>query len=192
MPVALTNAEKQRRWRERNQVVLTERTEDIAEKLIDMEDQKKLRKISTLINDHLKNPNRSAFEKAIALGRVGVTGLNGPLSKKKALESVRAKKAPQNHSWRVEAATKDGRQWSNGVRLDTREEAEAYIEWHTRFQLEKAGYVTAEPIRCDDKPNCSAVRNSRKGRPTLIFPDGECVMLHWRTTDGTVIPVSGL
>jgi hypothetical protein len=41
----LTNAQKQRRFRDRNVIVLTDRAEDIAEKLMDMEDQKKLRKI---------------------------------------------------------------------------------------------------------------------------------------------------
>jgi hypothetical protein len=68
--MALTNAEKQRRWRERNQVVLTERGEDIAEKLIDMDDQAKVRKIFRLVGNHLKAPNRSAFERAVDLGRL--------------------------------------------------------------------------------------------------------------------------
>jgi hypothetical protein len=60
--MALTNAERQRRCRERNVVVLTDRAEDIAEKLIDMEDQAKLRKVARLIGNHLKNPNRSHLE----------------------------------------------------------------------------------------------------------------------------------
>jgi len=34
----LTNAQKQRRFRDRNVIVLTDRAEDIAEKLMDMED----------------------------------------------------------------------------------------------------------------------------------------------------------
>jgi hypothetical protein len=55
----LTNAQKQRRFRDRNVIVLTDRAEDIAEKPMDMEDQKKLRKIAKLIGNHLKNPNRS-------------------------------------------------------------------------------------------------------------------------------------
>jgi len=42
--MALTNAQKQRRFGDRNVIVLTDRAEQIAEKLIDMEDQKKLRR----------------------------------------------------------------------------------------------------------------------------------------------------
>jgi hypothetical protein len=52
--MALTNAQKQARWRKRNQVVLTEDARAIARKLIDMEDQGKLRKIARFINDHLR------------------------------------------------------------------------------------------------------------------------------------------
>ena len=37
--MALSNAEKQARWRERNQTVLTDDARTIAGKLIDMEDQ---------------------------------------------------------------------------------------------------------------------------------------------------------
>lgn len=53
--MALTNAEKQKRWRERHQAVLTERAEDIAAKLMGMENKAKLRKVAALISDHLKN-----------------------------------------------------------------------------------------------------------------------------------------
>ncbi len=53
--MALTNAQKQRRFGDRNVIVLTDRAEQIAEKLIDMEDQKKLRRIAKLIGNYLKN-----------------------------------------------------------------------------------------------------------------------------------------
>jgi hypothetical protein len=175
--MALTNAEKQQRWRERNQVVLTDRAETIAERLIDMEDQAKLRKISRFINDHLKHPDRDPTERAIALGRAGMNGLNGRLSKRGALERYRA--APQGHCWRVEAITRDGKRWSNGVRLDTKEEAEVYAEAHARYDLENDGYVTSEILRCDEPSNCSITRARAKGRPTLNFPDGQCVILNW-------------
>jgi len=46
--MALTNAQKQRRFGDRNVIVLTDRAEQIAEKLIDMEDQKKLRRIAPI------------------------------------------------------------------------------------------------------------------------------------------------
>jgi hypothetical protein len=54
--MALTNAEKQQRWRERNQIVLTNRARDIAAKLIRMQDQEKLREIATFVNNHLRLP----------------------------------------------------------------------------------------------------------------------------------------
>jgi hypothetical protein len=49
----LTNAQKQARWRERNQVVLTEDARAIARKLILME-RKKLRAVVTRVNRYLK------------------------------------------------------------------------------------------------------------------------------------------
>jgi hypothetical protein len=52
--MALTNAQKQERWRKRNQVVLTDSAKRIAAKLIAMDDQAKLRKISSYVNDHLR------------------------------------------------------------------------------------------------------------------------------------------
>lgn len=181
--MALTNAEKQARWRSRNQIVLTEHAREIAEKLIEMADQAKLRRIAKFINDHLKHPDRSPFEKAVALGRVGYSGLNGPLSKTAALARARAAEAgestAQTHSWLVEASTQDGQQWRSGVRLATPEEAEVYITAYAAFELEKAGYVTARAVRCDDPPNCVITRNSKGGRPSLVFPDGSCVLLGW-------------
>ena len=51
--VALTNAQKQERWRTRNQVVLTDPAKRIAAKLIAMDDEAKLRKISSYVNDYL-------------------------------------------------------------------------------------------------------------------------------------------
>jgi hypothetical protein len=51
--VALTNAQKQERWRKRNQVVLTVSAKRIAAKLIAMDDEAKLRKIAGYVNDHL-------------------------------------------------------------------------------------------------------------------------------------------
>jgi hypothetical protein len=70
--MALSNAEKQARWRERNVIALTDRAEDIAWKLIEMDDQDKLRKIAKFIDDHLKHPDRSALERAVTLGMAGV------------------------------------------------------------------------------------------------------------------------
>jgi hypothetical protein len=44
--MALTNAENQARWRARTIISLTEPAKEIAAKLIEMDDQDKLRKIS--------------------------------------------------------------------------------------------------------------------------------------------------
>jgi hypothetical protein len=178
--MALTNAEKQRRWKERNQVALTWDAEDIAEKLMDMEDQAKLGKIVRYLKDHLKHPDRNWKERAIALGKMGIDTLNGPLTKREALEYVRKPPSPpQGHSWLVEATTKDSKRWRNGVRLSTKEEAEAYVEF-ARFDLEKEGYLTGWVIHCEgEKPNCSISRRRKGGRPTFLFPDGGCAWLGW-------------
>ena len=72
-PMALTNAEKQARWRNRHMVVLTEDAATIAEKLIDMADQAKLKRIAKYVNDHLKHPDRGPMERAVALGMTGYT-----------------------------------------------------------------------------------------------------------------------
>jgi hypothetical protein len=87
----LSNAEKQRRFRERNLVVLTERAEEIAEKLMDMPNQNKLRKISRLINNHLRNPKRSKVERAVDLGRMGIAG-RGKKESAETLEEVLIKR----------------------------------------------------------------------------------------------------
>ena len=70
--MAFTNAENQARWRERNIISLTDRAPYIARKLIEMDDQDKLRKIARAINDHLKHPDRTPDERAAALGLAGV------------------------------------------------------------------------------------------------------------------------
>jgi hypothetical protein len=175
--MALSNREKQARWRERNIVTLTADAADIAEKLMAMEDQAKLRKLARFINDHLKHPDRTPEEQMIALGRAGVGGLNGPLSKTAALASLRA---TPDHSWRVEATTGDGRRWINGVRLESREEAQVYIDEHVRYDLEDDGYATAEILRSDDPPTNWITRKRKGGRSTLGFEHGTCTSLSWK------------
>jgi hypothetical protein len=186
--MALSNAEKQARFRSRNVVVLTDHARDIAAKLIDMDDQNKLRKVARYVNDHLRHPDRDSHEKAIALGRAGMVDLNGPLSKTEALKRYRNPEPEPDHSWRVEAITKDGRRWTNGVRLASHEEAEVYAKVHAGEELAKAGYVTAEVLRDDEvKANCSVFRQ-RKGsnRVILSFRDGECALQHWRSGRRTI------
>jgi hypothetical protein len=56
--------------------VLTDRAAEIARKLIEMDDQVKLRELARFINDHLKHPDRSPFERSVALGNVRIDGLS--------------------------------------------------------------------------------------------------------------------
>jgi hypothetical protein len=184
--MALTNAEKQRRWRDRNIATLTGDAASIAAQLIGMTDQKKLRKIAAFINDHLRHPDRTPMERAIALGRAGMNGLNGRLSKTAAI--ARLREPPPKISWRVAVTTKDGKHWSNGVCLETREEAEAYRDHFAKFELEPRGYVTADLVQVDDPPTCSVTRASKGGRPTLGFRHGDCVLLDWRS-DAEIVAV---
>ncbi len=51
-----SNAEKQRRYRERNQILLSANASVIAKRLIRMSDQNKLRRVAAFINDHLQRP----------------------------------------------------------------------------------------------------------------------------------------
>ena len=185
--MGMSNAEKQARWRDRNVVSLTADARDIAAKLIWMDDQKKLRKVASYVNDHLRHPDRDAEERAIALGQVGYMSLDGPLSKTAAIKRHRNPEPEPDHSWRVEAITKDGRRWSSGVRLATREEAEVYVQFYAAPELAEVGYVTGEVVR-DDKAkwNCSITRNKKGGRPILNFTDGECVLLHWHSGDKSI------
>jgi hypothetical protein len=181
----MSNAEKQARWRDRNVVCLTADAQEIAAKLIGMDDQQKLRRVARYVKDHLRHPDRDAKERAIALGQVRYYDLNGPLSKTEALRHRRSPKPKPDHSWRVEAITKDGRRWTNGVRLASYAEAEVYVQAYAAFELAEAGYVTGEVLR-DDKAeaNCSIIRRNKKGgRPTLLFADGECVLQHWQRAE---------
>jgi hypothetical protein len=120
------------------------------------------------------------MERAIALGRCGMADLNGPLSKTAAIARLREPPPTPDHSWRVEGVTADGRRWVNGVRLGSREEAEAYIEGHVRFDLEKQGYANGEIVRCDEPPSAHSITRVRKGgRTTLLFAHGTCGALDW-------------
>jgi hypothetical protein len=64
--------------------------------------------------------------------------------------------------------------------------AEAYVEAHVRHDLKEAGYVTAEVLGCDEKPNCTITRKRAGGRVNLGFQHGQCMLLHWRCGADTV------
>jgi len=184
--MALSNAEKQARFRDRNVVLLTGDAQTVAGKLIAMDNQGKLRRIARYVNDHLRHPDRDAIEKDIALGRIGMDSLNGRLSKTVALKRYRESEPKSDGSWRVEAITKDSKRWVNGVRLASREEAEVYVKAHVPYDLEKAGYVTAEIVRDGAESNCSITRKQKGGRSYLNFLEGECGLLHWHSGRKTI------
>jgi hypothetical protein len=180
--MALTNAAKQQRWRERNVVVLTGTAQDIAERLIDMADQNKLRRVAAYLTDHLRHPERTPLARAIALGRAGMDSLNGRLSKTAALAELTAPTPKPTGSWRVEAISKNGKRWVNGVRLGTKAEAEAYVVHHVPHDLKDAGatgYVTSKVLHGGEPPNCSISRRRKGGRTYLNFEDGQCALLGW-------------
>jgi len=104
--------------------------------------------------------------------------LDGPMSDKQYQKYDKRRQGPG--SYMVEAITLDARCFRNGVTLGTREEAEAYIEFHVRYEVE--GFAVASIIQCDDAPNCDIARKSRGGRVTLFHAEGECFLLGWRET----------
>jgi hypothetical protein len=72
--MALTNAEKQARWRERNMISLKERAADIAGKLIRDGRSAQAAQDRQFINDHLKHPDRTPEERLIALSFLRLGG----------------------------------------------------------------------------------------------------------------------
>jgi hypothetical protein len=173
--VALTNAEKQARWRERNFVSLAESATNIALKLMEMGDQDKLREIAKFINDHLKHPGRTPLQRHVALGLTKIADADGrQLGKKAALASL------PDHSYRVEVTTADGKRWGNAVRLTTVEEAQLYADHHARAALE--GYVTADIIKCEGEDPLNEITKGPEGID-LGFKHGTCGSLKWRALD---------
>lgn len=162
--------------------VFNQSAKEIAASLVEMEDQRKLRKVAKLINDHLEHPDRTPFERAIALGIATLSSLDGNLSKTAALAKLR--EPTPDGSWRVEATTSDGRRWVNGVRLRSREEAVVYAEEHVPFDLRRQGYVSADIVRCDLPPTNQWIGRARKGgQSTLHFEHGTCGSLGWHPVD---------
>ena len=179
--MALTNAEKQARWRERNVVKLTDDAESIAWQLMHMDDQKKLLKISRYIRDHLKHPDRTDMEKQIALGRIGMDGDDGrPLSKTGAIDRLRNPKPVPDHSYGVQVVADDGRLFGNGVRLVTQEEAQLYADIHAPKHFHS--YVTINVVRfAGEAPLNSIIK--RRNTYSLTFAHGTCGSLSWRPMD---------
>jgi hypothetical protein len=123
----------------------------IAGALIEMEDQKKLRKVASFVNDHLSHPERNHFQRMIALGHLKACDVNGPLGKKAAMAKYADDSPAPSHSWYVEATDDKGARWRSGVRLGSEEEAKVYVEAYARHKV--PGYATASILRSDDAPN---------------------------------------
>jgi hypothetical protein len=167
--------EKQARWRESNFVSLAASAENIALKLMEMDDQDKLRDIAKFINDHLKHPGRTPLQRQVALGLIGIGGADGRnLGKKAALAAL------PNHAYRVEVTTADGQRWGNGVRLTTVEEAQLYTDHHARYDVE--GYVTSDIIKCEGEDPLNSIIKGPEG-VDLGFMHGTCGSLKWRPLD---------
>lgn len=141
---------------------------DIAENLIEMDDQKKLAKIAKLINDHLKHPERTPFQRNAVLH---------PGARREHADGKRFTVAEIDalYSWKVEAVDGQGRRWGNGVRLNTEEEARLYAE-----AASKDGYAATEIIRAPGEPSLASVSVDDAGDVLVHFMHGMCSSLEWR------------
>lgn len=146
---------------------LDDRAMDIAEKLIEMEDQKKLSKISKLINDHLKHPERTPFQRSAALGRIGHEHADGRRFSKAEMAEI--------HCWRVEGVDAGGQRCGNGVRLGTEDEAKLYADY-----LAREDNMTTNVIRVPGEPALNTITMNDDGSVSIGFMHGMCGSLEWK------------
>jgi hypothetical protein len=185
--MALTNAERQARWRDQrnsraNVLADDAKPKEMAEGLLIELGVDRARKVLRALDKRLRGIKSdcpackgTGFIEWQIEDREGGARFSQPCDcGPKAAAHVAP---PPDHSWRVIATTPDGRRWQNGVRLVTEEEAREYADVHARGELE--GYVTAEVLRCDEQPR-NSIDHRRSGRVVLIFTDGECGLLHWK------------
>jgi hypothetical protein len=186
--MTISNAEKQRRFRDRNVIMLTRDANEIARQLISQQDdldalrdiEKKLRKVASFVADHVRHPDRTETQRAVALGFAGVGGLDGPLPKLAAIAAV--KKPRPDTSWRVEIVAKNGQRWRNGATFGTKAEAQVYADVYSPQDNKAlaARYRPADILPVDGPPNCSIIRHRKGGPPSLVFREGECVLQEWQ------------
>jgi hypothetical protein len=189
LPAPKANAKERRDWR----IILTADLDanEIANQLIernqDQDDLRKvlaqLRKVVSWVADHVRHPDRTPMERAVARGLAGRVSVNGPLGKTAALAALRE---PESSSslWAVEVIDKAGKRWRNKVNFYSKEEAEAYGDVHARQDV--PDYVRAEIVQSDDSSsNCSMFRR-KGGRMILLYPDGSCGtdLQVWRNDEG--------
>lgn len=99
---------------------------------------KKLKKVTAYLSDHLRHPERTHFQRQIALGRAGIGGLHGDLPKLAAIAAAAKTTAAAETkatSFLVEAIGKGKQRYRSGVTLGTREEAQTYIEFFARHEV---------------------------------------------------------
>jgi hypothetical protein len=155
--MALSNAEKQARWRERNIIKLTDHSVDIAEKLLAM-DRDKLVVILETIKERMSAP----------------LAIKAPRSRAAADRECQQAEC----SYAVQVVGFDGTRLGNGVRLPTKEQAELYANT-VPSQIKRDSYVTAEVVQCNEPPlNSMYVDRYRRSR--LTFAHGTCGSLDWR------------
>jgi hypothetical protein len=154
--MALSNAEKQARWRDRNLIKLTDHSVDIAEKLLAM-DRDKLVAIIETIDEHMSAP----------------LAINVPRSK----AAAEKERQQAECSYAVHVVVFDGTRLGNGVRLPTKEQAELYANTVPN-QIKRDSYVTAEVVQCNEPP-LNSMYVDRYRRPQLTFAHGTCSRLDW-------------
>jgi hypothetical protein len=155
--MALTNAEKQARFRERNVISLTAPASDIADKLLAM-DRNRLVIVLKLIDERLKEPFPIP---------------NVPRTKAAANRALQS-----DCSYAVQIMGFDGTRLGNGVRVGSKEQAELYATSVPR-QIERDSYVTAKVVKCSEPP-LNSVYLDRYRRVMITFAHGTCGSLKWR------------
>jgi hypothetical protein len=116
--------------------------------------------------------------------------------KERAEREMLEREMQQPFSFGVEAATKDGKVWANGVRLRSEEEAAFYRDLRARWELKKHGYqawegdpdkpcdITFEIKRYDEPPVMWFEKVKGRKHPVFCFPDGTCGLMNWRPIAG--------
>jgi hypothetical protein len=186
--MALTNAQKQARWRERRNSkadVLDDdaKPKQVAEGLLTELGVDRARKVLRALDKRLrgiKSDCPACKGTGFMWWQIEDTELRYPVPCDCGPKAAAAIAPPPDHSWRVIATTANGRRWQNGVRLYTEEQAKLYADVSAREELE--GYVTAEVLRCNEHPR-NSIHRQRSGRVDLVFNHGECTLLGWMPLD---------
>jgi hypothetical protein len=155
--MALTNAQKQARWRERNVIALTAPAQEIAEKLLAM-DRDRLVTILDCINAFMKEP---------------LPFPNTPRTKAAAERALQS-----DRSYAVQIVGFDGTRLGNGVRVGSMEQAQLYASTVPN-QIEQTSYAATEVVEYNEPP-LNSIYVDRYRRPQITFAHDTCGSLTWR------------